>query len=270
MSKSVFEIIKSRRSVRTFDGKGLAAAERGEIEKMLAQCENPFGVEVKMLLLDKKEHGLSSPVVIGEDAYISAKVRRSEHYEIAYGYTFEAACVGALSLGYGTVMLAATFNRPAFESALGVAEGEFVPAASPIGRTAAKMSLRETIMRKGAKSDTRLPFEELFFGGSFAKPLPFGDAGIFADALEACRLAPSATNRQPWRAVVCGDLVHFFEKRSMKDNPLGDVQKIDVGIGLCHFDLVMKEEGHTGSFIFDDPKIGLPDRTEYIVTYQIN
>ncbi|MBR6051469.1 MAG: nitroreductase, partial [Clostridia bacterium] len=76
MSKSVFEIIKSRRSVRTFDGKGLGAAERGEIEKMLAQGENPFGVEVKMLLLDKKEHGLSSPVVIGEDAYISAKVRR--------------------------------------------------------------------------------------------------------------------------------------------------------------------------------------------------
>ena len=270
MERSVFELIKERRSVRTFDGKGLAAAERDAIEKMLSGCTNPFGVDVRMVLLDKKAHGLSSPVVIGEDAYISAKVKREKNFEIAYGYTFEAACVGALSLGYGTVILAATFNRPAFESALGVVEGEFVPAASPIGRTAAKMSLRETIMRKGAKSDTRLPFEELFFGDSFAKPLPFGNAGIFADALEACRIAPSATNRQPWRAVVCGDRVHFFEKRSMKDNPLGDVQKIDVGIGLCHFDLVMKEEGHTGSFIFDDPKIGLPDRTEYIVTYQIN
>ena len=268
MSESVFDLIKRRRSVRTFDGVAPDSAELDAIEKMLSSRNNPFGVEVKMVLLDKKEHGLSSPVTVGEYKYISAKVKREEHFEIACGYTFEASCLGALALGFGTVILAASFNRTTFERTLDVKDGELVPLASPIGRPAAKMSLRDSLLRRGAKSDTRLPFEELFFDGSFGKPLSYGDAGLVADALEAVRLAPSAVNRQPWRALALDGKVHFFEKRSMKDNPLGDVQKIDLGIGMCHFDLVMSEQGHAGKFTFRDPGLDLPEKTEYIATYE--
>ena len=85
------------------------------------------------------------------------------------------------------------------------------------------------------------------------------------------RLAPSAGNKQPWRAVVCGDRVHFYEKKtkSMSNNSLGDIQKVDVGIALAHFDLVLKEAGTDGRFMVEDPGFKVDDLMEYIITYEV-
>ena len=54
----------------------------------------------------------------------------------------------------------------------------------------------------------------------------------------------------------------------MKDSPLGDIQKVDVGIALAHFDMTMEENGYIGSFVFDDLGIQAPAETYYIVTYE--
>ncbi|MCH5261196.1 MAG: nitroreductase, partial [Lachnospiraceae bacterium] len=77
--------------------------------------------------------------------------------------------------------------------------------------------------------------------------------------------------KQPWRAVVCGDKVHFYEKKSkaMSNNPLGDIQKVDVGIALAHFDLTLKESGISGDFAVDDPGFSTDNSIEYIVTYEV-
>ncbi|MBQ7465163.1 MAG: nitroreductase family protein, partial [Oscillospiraceae bacterium] len=112
-----------------------------------------------------------------------------------------------------------------------------------------------------------IAFEKLYFRGDFSAPLTPDQAGDFAQALELTRWAPSATNKQPWRAVAAGDTVHFYEERTMRDTPLGDIQKVDMGIALCHFDLAMEEEGHAGRFVFADPGLAAPERTEYIVSY---
>lgn len=61
-------------------------------------------------------------------------------------------------------------NRTAFGQAMELAEDEIMPCASPLGYPAKKMSLRESMMRKGIKADERLPFEALFFEGAFAAP----------------------------------------------------------------------------------------------------
>ena len=82
------------------------------------------------------------------------------------------------------------------------------------------------------------------------------------------RLAPSAGNKQPWRAIVDGDRVHFYEQKSMKDSPLGDIQKVDIGIALAHFDLTMSENSMSGDFAFSDPEITVPENCYYIATYE--
>ena len=148
-------------------------------------------------------------------------------------------------MGIGTTWIAGTMDRAAFEKAMELEDGEVMPCVSPLGYPAKKMSLRESMMRKGIKADTRMKFEELFFDGSFDRPLTGDKAGKLAEALEGVRLAPSAVNKQPWRAVVCGDKVHFFEKRTKGYvSPDGwDIQKIDMGIALCHFELAAKESG---------------------------
>ena len=120
MTFSAKNMIKQRKSVRTFDGKPLSDADRKSLEAFVSSMDNPFGVPVEFRLLEAKENRLSSPVIVGEAAYLAAKVRRVEHFEIAYGYSFEKACLFAQSLGIGTVMLAASLSRSTFEKAMDV------------------------------------------------------------------------------------------------------------------------------------------------------
>ena len=113
------------------------------------------------------------------------------------------------------------------------------------------------------------PLRKLFFKDSFGGRLTKENAGRFADALEMVRWAPSATNKQPWRAVVSGDTVHFYEHKTLKDSPWGDIQKVDLGIALAHFDLTMQEDGYEGlHFIEADPGLELPENVHYIISYE--
>ena len=262
----VTDLIRQRKSVRTFDGRPLGIDDRNALENYTTSLTNPFSVPITFRLLDAKEYGLSSPVIVGADTYLAAKVGKVPNFEIAYGYSFEKVCLFALSRGIGTVMLAASLSRAAFEKAMGVKDGEVMPVASPVGYPAEKKSIRESLMRKGLKADDRKPFDQLFFEGGFARPLQ--QTSPYAKALEMARWAPSAANGQPWRAVVDGDSVHFYEAKSMKDSPLGDIQKVDVGIALAHFDMTLEEEDVKGTYSFSDPGIPTPENTHYIVTYR--
>ena len=268
MDFSVKQTIRQRVSVRTFDGSGLGETDRAALVRYMERVTNPFDVPVEFRLFRAGEHGLSSPVVVGADYYIAAKVPRQGNYEMGYGYSFEVLCLWARSLGIGTVLLAASLSRKAFERAMEVRAGEVMPLATPVGYPAARRSLRESLMRKGLKADSRRPFEDLFFDGSFRAGLRKEAAGAFAEALEMARWAPSAGNRQPWRGVVVGDTVHFYEAKSIKDSALGDVQKVDVGIALAHFDLTLGEEGHTGRFFQADPGLTCPDNVTYMISYE--
>lgn len=268
MSFSAKEMIQKRKSVRSYDGRGLGAKDKAALEQYIQTVSNPFDVPVEFRLLRAKEHKLSSPVIVGEKYYIAAKLSRCRNYEIGYGYSFESMCLYAKSLGIGTVILAGTLNRSAFEKAMEVSGDEVMPAASPVGYPAPKRSVRETLMRKGVKADERIPFDKLFFKDTFGNGLTKEKAGIFADALEMTRWAPSAANKQPWRAVVSGDTVHFYEEKTMKDSPLGDVQKVDMGIALAHFDLTMKEDGFEGHYSQADPGFQLPANVHYIISYE--
>lgn len=124
------------------------------------------------------------------------------------------------------------------------------------------------MMRKGVGADHRLPPEKLFFSGSFDNPLDVG--GDISELMEMVRWAPSAVNKQPWRIVVCGDKYHFYEKKDKGyiSEKTGDLQKIDIGIALCHFIMGMEEQGKTPVVTVDDPRIRIPENTEYIATVQ--
>lgn len=268
MTSSIKELIKNRKSVRTFNNIAISDEDLKKLQEYIDTLKNPFDADITFRLLDAKTYKLSSPVIVGEKAYLAAKVKKAGHFEIAYGYSFEKACLYALSLNIGTVMLAASLDRKSFEKAMDLQEDEVLPTASPIGYPADKRSVRESLMRKGLKADERMPFEELFYDGSFDRAITKDSAGEFREALEMLMLAPSATNRQPWRAVISGNKVHFYEYQTLKESELGDIQKVDVGAALAHFDMTMEENGYEGTFVFNDPGIAVPDKMAYIVTYE--
>ena len=266
---NTMELIRGRRSVRTFDGTPLRAEDADAILAFAEKLENPYEIPITWKLLDAKKHGLNSPVIVGTDTWIAGKMRRVPHAEEAFGYAFEKVVLFAGSLGVGTTWIAGTMDRAAFEKAVELQDGEVMPCVSPLGYPAKRMSLRETLMRKGIRADARSPFEALFFDGSFQAPLSPEAAGSFREALEAVRLGPSAVNKQPWRAVVCGDTVHFYEKRSKGYDAGGwDIQKIDIGIALAHFELAAKESGLSPVMAEADPGIPADEDTGYIASFR--
>ena len=159
----LLKTIKGRKSVRTFDGKPVSAEDRQRLEQYLPAITNPFGIPVRFVLLDAKEHGLSSPVLSGETLYVAGIVGKAPYADVAFGYSFEKLVLYAWSLGIGTTWIGGTMKREMFEQAAGLAEGERMPCVSPLGYPAKKRSIREAVMRKGVGADSRMPAEQLFF-----------------------------------------------------------------------------------------------------------
>lgn len=268
---NIEKLIRARRSVRTFDECPVDTDTRRQLAAFAAQVKNPYGLPIEFRLLDAEEYKLSSPVVSGGSLYIGGKMKRAEHMEEAFGFAFEQIVLFAQSLGLGTVWIGGTMDRGLFERAMELGEGEVMPCVSPLGYPGKKMALRETMMRKGLKADERKPFAELFFSCDFSTPLTTEAAGKLHFPLEMVRLAPSAVNKQPWRVVLRENAVHFYLKRArgFSDGGAGNMQKIDTGIALCHFELAAKEIGLLPKFTANDPQIPTTPDLEYIASYEL-
>ena len=268
---SAADLIRTRRSVRTFDGNGLPDEMLEMIREYAETVTNPYGIRTAFTFLSSKEQPLKVPVITGTDMFIAGTVRRVPHAEEAFGYAFEKNLLYAWSLGVGSTWIAGTMDRAAFEQAIGLEEGEAMPCISPLGMPSARMSFRETMMRKGVGADKRLASDKLFFEDIYGSPLKTDDPAL-KEALEMVRLAPSAVNKQPWRAVVRDGRVHFYESpsRGYRSEDGWDLQKIDMGIALCHFEMAAQEAGLQTSFELEEPDIEVPAGIEYIASFVLH
>ncbi|WP_294471338.1 nitroreductase family protein [uncultured Ruminococcus sp.] len=253
----IYELIKERKSVRTFNDEEITPQQRDEIMRFANEIKTPYGIDIDVRILDGGMHGLSSPVIVGTDTFIAGKVKRLPHAEEAFGYFFEQLVLHIQEMGLRTTWIAGTMNRKAFEEAMETSEDEVMPCMSPLGTAAEKKSVRETMMRAGIRADTRKKFGELFFEGSTDTPLREDSHPEITKILKAVQLAPSAVNKQPWRAVVNEDGVYFYMKhdRGYKDAQGWDMQKIDMGIALCHFALCAEHDGINAKFSLAEPEI---------------
>ena len=149
---------------------------------------------------------------------------------------------------------------------------EVMPAVTPLGYAADKRSVREILMRKNMRADERAPFESLFFKGDFDHPLGEDEAGALLEPLLMVRWSPSATNKQPWRLVVDGEKVHFYvhKTKGYARESTGDIQKVDMGIAACHFQIAAQDSGLEGTFVKSDPGIAAPEATDYVTTFVIS
>ncbi|MBR0162003.1 MAG: nitroreductase [Oscillospiraceae bacterium] len=255
------ELIMTRKSVRTFDGRPLTNEDREKLRMFIATIKNPYDIPVDFVLLDAKQHGLSSPGIQGEHLYIAGKVPKVEHCEEAFGFSFEQMVLYAWSLGIGTTWIGGTMKRELFEAAAELKENELMPIVSPLGYPAKEKSEVDMKLRTNVHGDERLSASELFFENDFSTPMQGSDK-----KLEAVRWTPTAANMQPCRVVKAGNKYHLYEKhmKGYKPGAPWDVQKIDLGIALCH---LMRVTG--GEFELSDPEIPCDSDTEYIATVAV-
>ncbi len=270
---SVKDAVTRRYSVRTYEKRTVEKELREKILSYAERLQNPLGPKIRIQFIEKEtvangEKLGTYGIIKGTDLYMGVTVPNKAHAPEALGYEFEQLVLYAASLGLGTCWLGGTFNRSAFAAAMEIREGEIFPILSPLGYPAQKKSITEQIMRRGIKADGRLPWKELFFKNGFQEPLTEEEAGDYQFPLEMLRLAPSAVNKQPWRVVVDEKGVHFFEKHTLGgESGSIDMQRIDVGIGICHFHLAAMEQNMQGHFERKVPDFEIPSDMTYIVSW---
>ncbi len=274
---SVIEMIARRVSCRSFDGRPLDPEDAGSLRQALTEIpRTPFGSRVRFALLDLDGGSPGQArlgtygVIRGARTFIAGTVTAGARAMEDFGHAMETMILRATERGIGTCWLGGTFSRSGFAAAMNLAEDEILPAVTPVGYPAGKRTLTDRIFRFTASSDRRLPWGDLFFSETWDRPLDRDEAGPWTPVLECVRLAPSASNKQPWRILRRGADHHLFLKRTPRygDLPGGiRLQNIDLGIAMCHFEAASRELGIDGKWVAEAPPPEVPG-LEYIVTWK--
>jgi nitroreductase len=274
---TVIETIKVRRSCRTYDARPLDRDCVPEWTAFLeSNTEGPFGggIRFRLLEFDRMEADAlrtlgTYGVIRGARQFIIGAVGMRPKAMEDFGYCMEKNVLKATATGLGTCWLGGTFRRSGFARQMNLQEGEVLPAVTPLGFPGDRRSLTDRFFRFSAGSDKRMPWGGLFFDRAVDTPLAQEAAGRFATPLECVRLAPSASNRQPWRIVREGADYHLYLSKTPgygKFSPDIRMQNIDMGIAMCHFALASKELGINGAWRLDASRMGMGG-WEYIATW---
>ncbi len=270
-SQPVADLIRHRFSCRSYAPEPIGGKERGQLEEALAAVgSGPLGSPLRFRLIaatagdSQSLRGLGTYGFIrGATGFLIGAVRPSKYNLEDYGYRLEQIILLSTDLGLGTCWLGGTFTQSGFARKISRARGEIIPAVASIGRMADPEQAKRGAMRRLAGSAGRLSWNELFFDNSFGNPLPRETAKLYAEPLEMVRLAPSASNKQPWRILRTGNDWHFYLRRTpgyregffQRILRLADLQRVDMGIAMCHFELAARDLGLRGEWIHRDPDV---------------
>ncbi|HOI24821.1 MAG TPA: nitroreductase family protein [Caldisericia bacterium] len=254
------ETIKKRKSVRTYVPTELSGQIITKLSEISSGLKGPFEVPFRFVFFKAQDklaganEGLklgTYGVIRGAKHYIAGIVTRSKHDLEQLGYAMEHLILYATDMNLGTCWLGGTFSKKNLLLQLNLNNDEHMPAITPLGYSAKDESFLSKSMKWGAKSATRKAWSELFFKDMSLNPLNPTEAGAYEQALELLRLAPSASNKQPWRIVKDGSSYHFFmQENKMTTKAVGfPLQRVDMGIAMCHFELGARELGLKGSWV---------------------
>jgi len=283
--------IRSRISVRTYDGTVLTAGEEAALREAFVEAvPGPFGGSPRFLLANRDaiedEAARATSVkggvrigtygmIVGPRAFIAGVVAKRPFACVDFGYCLEGIILRATELGLGTCWIGGAFGRAAIAKALGAGKDEFVPATTPVGHAAQKPALQELIVRNSARARTRRePFDLFSEIDEKGRIVPLRTEGIWSRVLDAVRIAPSASNKQPWRLFVDrrrGEALHLVMHEDQRyNNMLGEVklQELDMGIAMRHVEVAAKAEGLEGTWTrLEVEPIVLEGPQRYIATF---
>jgi len=269
-SKPVQDIIRSRYSCRNYDPDPIQPELRNSLSDFLSNLQRgPFGGQPRFKLVAATESDRKSlrslgtyGFIKGASGFIVGAMEQGGSNLEDFGYQMERAILYATDLGLGTCWLGGTFTKSGFGRKLSTSENELIPAVTSIGHINDEPRRIEKFIRRGANAERRLPWGSLFFDQSIHAPLALEDAGDYAGPLEMVRLGPSASNKQPWRVIKDGKSWHFYLQRTpgyregllVRLVTVADLQRIDMGIAMCHFELTAREAGLDGRWLQAESK----------------
>jgi nitroreductase len=282
-SKPVTEVIKKRFSCRTYLDVPIAEDKRQLLDDFMSATQTgPLGTRARFKLVAATEQdrdalrGLGTYGFIkGATGFILGAVSEAEKNLEDFGYLMERILLLATSIDLGTCWLGGSFAKSNFAKKMAIRDDELMPAVVSVGYISDQPRIIDRVIRRGVGVVKRLPWERMFFDKQFGAPISAEMAGAHAEPLEMARLGPSASNKQPWRIIKDGSVWHFYLQRTKGYGKglggrfiVADLQRIDMGIAMSHFELTAGELGLKGKWIIREPKIEKPDDlTEYVVSW---
>ncbi|MGI5864675.1 MAG: nitroreductase family protein [Myxococcales bacterium] len=283
-TRPIADLIRARTSWRAYLSEPIEESKKQRLREEMSSvvAEVPFGTRLRFELIELPEldpkalRALGTYGFIkGARSFLAGTAGEGERRFEDYGFALESLILLATDLGLGTCWLGGSFSNSAFASQLGAGPGEMVPAVSPIGYATDQRAMRDRVIRLVAGSKSRKPWEELFFSEELGRPLAPAEAGPYAEVLELVRLAPSASNKQPWRIVRArgGEAFHLLLERTLGYNEgflrfgKADLQRLDMGIALCHFERAAREAGLPGRWSTEEPGLSLPAGIAHVATW---
>jgi nitroreductase len=276
--KSIIDLIKARSSWRKYLPLPLEDPIKTQVNKKIKSLQSPpFGSKVRFHLVENTGFSDKGKVKLGTYGFISGArsfivgtVNEGLHNLEDYGFLMEELILYLTEINLGTCWLGGTFKRSEFASIVSLEKGETIPAVTPVGYPTDQRGFKDKLIRTLAGSRSRKNPEELFFEESCSNPLSLERAEGYENPIEMVRLAPSASNLQPWRILKDGCEFHFLIKRKRNyDKAVKniDLQRIDMGIAMCHFELTAREINLKGEWVVLEKGLNFPWGMEYVVTW---
>jgi len=276
-TRPVTEIIRQRFSCREYLETPIDGTQQQQMREFMSRnSRGPWETPQRFELVAALERDRASLKRLGTYGFIKnpmgfivGAVHPGEKYLEDFGYVMERFILYATDIGLGTCWLGGTFTKSGFARRMSLTSGEVMPAVTSVGYIAEQKNERPNTAH-------RFPWSDLFFQGEFGNPLTPDEAGSYATPLEMVRLGPSASNKQPWRVIKMDHTWHFYLQRTKGYNHsllfrmlrLEDLQRVDMGIAMSHFELTSSELGLHGRWIVADPALEKTDeRTEYSISW---
>lgn len=284
--KDVVTVISKRFSCRSYQAEPISNDKQKIVVDFIdSLTPGPFGNKPKFHLVAANKEDRNSLKDLGTYGFIKdptgfiiGSINDGIKSQEDYGYQMEQIILLATSIDLGTCWLGGSFTRSSFARKINCPNGENIPAVTAIGEIKDRQQARNGLIRRQVGADQRLDWNQLFFNGTFSQSLDKKDAGEWEPVLEMVRIGPSASNKQPWRIIRQGNDWHFYlcRTKGYRENSLtrflgvADMQKIDMGIAMSHFELTARELGYSGKWFLQDPKVTLLDQqAEYSASWQI-
>lgn len=265
----LIETFKQRHSVKAYKGKNLTQEQIEFIAQSITEAntlQTPFhseGVEVSTT-----EPGLARfGSITNEAGWIVLKLKKTEDNKqneeierkrvIDVSYIAQHVVMKLASNNINTSWVGGTFDENEAEKRF---QGYKIPAVIAYGIEVKDVPFVRKMFNKIGSRTSRMQLNQLFFddvNNRFVSENDFDDskkeknAPIYPpylkDFLESIRLGPSALNQQPWRFVLSGKDVHFFDYKN------NSYSQFDIGIALANLDLLKEIRGGHCDFEIKDP-----------------
>jgi len=271
---NIIEIIRKRKSCRSFNQALLSPAEKQDLENYMRDNGKLLSNEIITLSIveikpEDKKMKLDYGIIQGHNTYILGKSKPTSDSRVNYGYLMEKVVLKATGMNISTCWVG-YFDDTYFNNIPGE-NGFEIPGIVIIGYSQDRLTYLDKFLRFNVDASKRQSWEKLFFNYKSKTPVTPVLINKYSDSLEMVRLAPSSGNTQPWR-IFFDDTTnefHFFKNPISRRYEEKGLHDIDMGIALAHFELTSLYNRLSGIWINHAKEIaGSLDDLQYIMTWK--